>query len=523
MPHTKLSRRGLIRSGAVLAAAGVRASAPEPAAASSARTLEPGTNLYQSIGVTPLVNCRGTYTIITGSQSLPEVKQAMEAASHAYVHMDELMEAVGQRLADLTRAEWGIVTAGCAAALTHATSACIAGGDPEKMQRVPNLTGLKSEVVAPRYSRNEYDHAVRMLGVKIIEVETAAQLEAALGPQTAMVMILSCPAAEKGELSIENTAAIARRKGVPVLVDAAAETLTIPNLHLQHGANLVAYSGGKCLRGPQAAGLLLGQKDLVRAAWINSAPHHAFGRSLKAGKEEIMGMLAAVEMWVKRDHAAEWKRWQAWLDYIAGQAARVPGVTSEILQPEDLSNHAPRLRLHWDAAKTGITGTEVEEILLHGQPRIALNEATGTRRDGRPSSITIMPYMMMPGDDKIAAAAIYKLLAQPPRITAAEPEAPAADVAGEWNLELTFISGSSRHHMTIEQREGQLSGMHRGDILSGSLTGAVEGRRVFVRSGHRIEGTTLHYEFTGDVRGGHMDGVVRLGEYGQAKWTAERA
>jgi len=523
MPSKKMSRRGLFRSGAALAAAGVSASIPEPGLAAPAPALEVGANLYESIGVTPIVNCRGTYTIITGSQTLPEVKRAMEQASHAYVHMDELMEAVGQRLAELTKAEWGIVTAGCAAALTHATSACIAGGDPEKMQRVPNLAGLKNEVVVPRYSRNEYDHAVRMLGVKMVEVETAAQFEAALGPQTAMVMILSCPAAEKGELSIENACAMARRKGVPVIVDAAAETLTIPNIHLAHGANMVAYSGGKCLRGPQAAGLLLGQKDLVRAAWINSAPHHAFGRSLKVGKEEIMGMLAAVEMWVKRDHDAEWKQWQTWLDTIAEQATQVPGVTSEILPPEDLSNHAPRLRLHWDTARIGITGSEVEDILWHGQPRIAVNEGSGTRRDNRPSSLTIMPYMMMPGDDKIAAAAIRKLLANPPHITAPEPEAASVDVSGEWVADLAFVSGSSRHHFTMEQQEGRLNGVHRGDILSGKLTGEVEGRRATFRSAQRIEGANLHYEFSGDVAGGRMEGVVKLGEYGQARFAAQRA
>jgi D-glucosaminate-6-phosphate ammonia-lyase len=521
MPSTKMSRRGLFRKGAVLAAAGASASIPETVLAAPA--LELGGNLYQSIGVTPIVNCRGTFTIITGSQSLPEVKRAMEAASHAYVNMDELMEAVGQRLAELTKAEWGIVTAGCAAALTHATSACIAGGDPEKMQRLPNLTGLKNEVVVPRYSRNEYDHAVRMLGVKMVEVETAAQFETALGPRTAMVMILSCPAAEKGELSIGNACAIARRKNVPVIVDAAAETLTIPNIHLQQGANMVAYSGGKCLRGPQAAGLLLGQKDLLHAAWINSAPHHAFGRSLKVGKEEIMGMLAAVEMWVKRDHDAEWKQWQAWLDNIAQQATQVAGVTSEILQPEDLSNHAPRLRLHWDAARIGITGAEAEDVLWHGQPRIAVGGGSGTRRDNRPSSLTIMPYMMMPGDDQIAAAAIRKVLANPPHITVPAPEAASVDVAGEWAADLTFISGSSRHHLVIEQHDGQLSGTHRGDVLSGKLTGSVEGRRVTMRSAQRIEGANLHYEFSGDVEGARMEGVVKLGEYGQARWSAQRA
>jgi hypothetical protein len=285
----------------------------------------------------------------------------------------------------------------------------------------------------------------------------------------------------------------------------------------------VAYSGGKCLRGPQAAGLLLGQKDLVRAAWINSAPHHTFGRSLKVGKEEIMGMLAAVEMWVKRDHDAEWKQWQAWLDHIAEHATQVAGVTSEILQPEDLSNHAPRLCLHWDAARIGITGTEVEDMLWHGQPRIAVGGGSGTRRDGAPSSLTIMPYMMMPGDDKVAAAAIRKLLANPPHIAVPEPEAASVDVTGEWVADLTFVSGSSRHHFTIEQHEGQLSGVHRGDVLSGKLTGAVEGRRVTIRSGQRIEGATLHYEFSGDVADGRMEGVVKLGEYGQARFAAERA
>jgi hypothetical protein len=338
-----------------------------------------------------------------------------------------------------------------------------------------------------------------------------------------MVMILSCPAAEKGELSIENACAMARRKGVPVIVDAAAETLTIPSIHLAHGANMVAYSGGKCLRGPQAAGLLLGQKDLVRTAWINSAPHHAFGRSLKAGKEEIMGMLAAVEMWVKRDHDAEWKQWQVWLDSIAAQATQVPGVTSEILQPEDLSNHAPRLRLHWDAARIGITGAEAEDILWHGQPRIAVGDGSGTRRDNRPSSLTIMPYMMMPGDDKIAAVAIHKLLANPPHITVPALEPASVDVGGEWAADLTFISGSSRHHLTIEQREGQISGVHHGGILTGKLTGAVEGRRVTMRCAERIEGATLHYEFSGDVADGRIEGVVKLGEYGQARWSAQRA
>ena len=266
-------------------------------------------NIYERIGVRPVINCRGTFTIISGSQTLPEVKRAMDEASRHYVHLDELMEAVSRRLAEITRAEWGIVTAGCAAALTHATAACIAGADPEKMQRLPDLA-LKSEVVSPRPSRNIYDQAIRMLGVKIVTPDTREEFLAALRPATAMVALLG-ETVPRHPLPLEEMVAAAHQKGIPVLVDAAAERLTFPDVYLSRGVDLVGYSGGKCLRGPQCAGLLLGRKDLVQAAWLNSAPHHAFGRSMKVGKEEIMGMLAAVEAWVKRDHDAEWKQWES--------------------------------------------------------------------------------------------------------------------------------------------------------------------------------------------------------------------
>src|SRR5262245_24742050 len=279
-------------------------------------------NLYQRIGVRPMINCKGTYTIISGSQSLPEVKRAMEEASRHYVHIDELMEAAGKRLAELTKAEWGMVTAGCAAALTHATSACVAGADPEKMQRLPKADWPKREVVMPKQSRNVYDHAIRMTGVTMITPSTKEEFLAALRPTTAMVALLG-ENLPKHPMRMEEITEAAHRLGIPVLVDAAAERLTIPNVYLGRGADMVAYSGGKCLRGPQSAGLLLGKKDLIRAAWINSAPHHAFGRSLKVGKEEIMGMLAAVEAWTARDHDAEWKQWEGWLAHIREQVEKV--------------------------------------------------------------------------------------------------------------------------------------------------------------------------------------------------------
>ena len=286
------NRRELLRRGGALAAV---ASLPAPAAvnaAPSAAAAKAG-EVYRSIGVKPVINARGTFTIITGSQTLPEVKLAMDEASRGYVQMDELMAGVSQKLADLTGAPWGIVTAGCCAALTHFTTACIAGANPERMQRLPDLTGLKNEVIIPEYSRNVYDHAIRMVGVKIVEVSSPAELEQSFNERTALIYILAGPG-DEGPLGTKVVAEAAKRHNVPVIVDAAAEILTIPNVHLERGATAVAYSGGKCIRGPQAAGLLLGDKNLLEAAWANSAPHHAFGRSLKVGKEEIMGMLAAV-------------------------------------------------------------------------------------------------------------------------------------------------------------------------------------------------------------------------------------
>ncbi len=514
------SRRHLFQNGSLLAAAGgfLRRGAAAPA-----RELQLGPNLYESIGVRPLVNCKGTYTIITGSQSLPEVKRAMEEASRHYVQLDELMLAVGARLAELTKAEWGIVTAGCAAAITHATSACIAGTDPEKMQRLPKLDGLKNQVIMPRYSRNVYDHAARMLGVDVVEVETPEELERAITPRTAMILILASQPAEKGPLATAVVAPIARRHKVPVLVDAAAEFLTIPSIHLEHGANMVAYSGGKCIRGPQAAGLLLGQKDLLQAAWANSAPHHAFGRSLKVGKEEIMGMLAAVEMWTKRDHKAEWQTWEVWLGRISDRVTAIRGVTTEVIQPEDLSNHAPELRIQWDGAALGITGREVEKILLDGNPRIIIGGSSGARPQQMASSVTIMPYMMMPDDHKLAAEALYAVLSKPPKFeNPPQPSGEPVTVGGQWDVRVDFLLGSANHHVILEQTGGKLVGTHMTETLTGSLRGGVEANQVHFSSSQRIQGQMLHYQFTGTADGGTMQGTVNMGEYGEARWSARR-
>ena len=505
-------RRDLFRRGSMLAAlqalgGGVRRAVAAP--------LEFGANMYRSIGVRPLVNARGTFTIITGSQTLPEVKRAMDDASRSFVNMDELMEAVGKRLAELSGAEWGIVTAGCAAALTHCTSAAIAGGNPERMQKLPNLGGLKSEVIVPVYSHNVYDHAIRMLGTKLVIVHDKAELDAAFNERTAMAYILAGPG-DDGPLGTRVVCEAAKRHNVPVVVDAAAEILTLkPNVHLERGATAVAYSGGKCIRGPQAAGLLFGQKSFLQAAWINSAPHHAFGRSLKVGKEEIMGMLAAVEMWVKRDHKAEWAMWEARLNHIAESVKRVDGVTTELRQPSaDLSNRTPELVIRWK--KPGLTGQQLFQTLYDTEPRVNL------ARSGA-DFVAVVPYQMQDGDEKVVAERLYTELSKPHVASSAPaPQPPAVTLTGAWELKLDFVYGTASHKLMFEQDGAKLVGSHEGEFASGDLTGSVEGHGVKFQSSLPTDGTRVSFQFAGMEKDGKMFGTVLLGEYGEARWTAER-
>ena len=254
------NRRDLFRRASVLAAAPAlfrrsAEAAPVPPAPAAAGKLEldPG-DIYRSIGVRPLINCRGTLTVISGSLELPEVRAAAEAAAQHHVALDELMEAIAQRISTITGAEWALVSAGCAAGIAHTTAACVTGGNPDLHVRIPDLSGFpKDEVVIPKVSRNQYDQAVRSVGVRIVEVGDAAEYEAALGPRVAMVYIMANPRLENGPLTYDAVYSIAKKKNIPVFIDAAAEMLTIPNGHLQKGATFVGYSGGKCLRGPQCA------------------------------------------------------------------------------------------------------------------------------------------------------------------------------------------------------------------------------------------------------------------------------
>jgi len=517
----RLTRRDFFKSGSLLGSLALfsraTAAAPEP----PSEALRIGPDIYQSIGVRPFINGLGTLTVNGGSLELPEVRAAMDAAAQHMVQLDELMEAVGKRLAELTGAEWGIVTAGCAAAMSVATLACVAGGDPDKHIRLPNMDGLgKDEVIIPKHSRNNYDAAIRAVGVRIIEVNSAPELESAIGPRTAMIYIFAGPQADAGTPSYDEIMRIARQKNIPVLTDAAAEILTIPNVHLQRGSTMVAYSGGKQLRGPQCSGLLLGRKDLVSAAWIHSAPHHGFARNMKVGKEEVIGALAAVEAWVKRDTKALWQQMLDQLNHIAKSVSSIPGITTEIREPEGLSNRSPDLNIRWDSAKLGVSGQQLSQILDTTDPRILVGVSRGAQ-----NGISITAFNLKPGDEKIIADRLYAVLSAPPAQKGQEPpRAPVADLSGVWDVQIEYRAGVGLHTLSLHQQGGRIQGIHRGEFVARDLSGVIDGDRVQLQSRlpERAIGNALSFTFTGKVVGETMSGELNMGEYLKAQWSARR-
>jgi uncharacterized pyridoxal phosphate-dependent enzyme len=521
-----MKRRDIIQNLSILPFAGsflsfTSASAADENGILPSGPLSIGPNIYESIGVDPVINCRGTFTIIGGSVERPEVVAAMKAASGFFVQYDELAFGVGRRLATVTGAEWGMVSAGCAAGMKHVTAACVTGGNPEKLIRIPDLTGFeKTEVIIPAYSRNAYDHAVRNIGVKIVTVNTSEELENAINPSTALIYIMSGDESVSGQpLSTEVIARIAKPKNIPILVDAAAEILTIPNVHLQAGATVVAYSGGKAICGPQCAGLLLGNKDLLMSAWQASSPHHGPGRDNKVGKEEMMGMLAAVEAWVKRDHQAEWKTWLSYLDNISKQVSKISGIKTAVEEPTELSNRSPRLKVSWDPDVLNITGDEVAENFARTKPRIAI----GSSNEPGTTSIHITTGQMQPGNDKIVGERIYNLLSQKRNPRSTSMTSPTVALSGHWDVTVEFFTSKSEHKLFIEQEGNWIQGTHTSDFSEQEVMGMVEGDQVTLRSNLRLPGDGITYMFSGKASESTISGSIFLGEYLNAKFTAKKS
>ena len=370
------------------------------AAAAAPRT---GRDYFRELGVRPFINAAGTYTAMTASLMPPEVVEAITYASRHYVMLDEVHDKVGERIATLLHCEAAMVTSGAASALTLGTAAVLTGTDRQKIVDLPGLANMKSEVIIQKSHRFGYDHAVRNCGVRLVEVETREDLEGSITDRTAMMLFYNNNNTE-GRIQDEAFVQLGKKHGIPTLNDAAADVPPVDNLwkYTKMGFDLVAFSGGKGLRGPQSAGLLLGRKDLIAAARLNAPPNgNTIGRGLKVNKEEMLGMLAALERYLATDHAAERRQLDARAEVIRSGVATVPGIKAETFVPE-VANHVPHVRISWDAAAKGMTPADVVNGLRAGEPSI------GARSEG--DTLVIGVWMMRPGEEKIVARRLRQVL-----------------------------------------------------------------------------------------------------------------
>lgn len=371
--------------------------------------------IYERLGIRPIINARGTHTRLGGSLMAPEVLEAMREAAGAYIVLDELQERASALIARATGAAAGMVTGGAAAGLLLGTAACIAGDDRAKIDRLPATTDMRDEIVMHRAHRNGYDHSVRATGARIVEVgyphgTLPFQLAAALNDRTAAVVYLLAPWASPGALPLAQTCAIAHEQGVPVLVDAAAVLPPAENLTrvIAAGADLVVFSGGKGINGPQSSGILAGRADLIRAALLNGSPSHSIGRAAKAAKEDIVGLMVALERYLARDHAAELAAWRGQAEWMMRDLRDLPGVTATY-HHDEREHHTPRVELTFDPA-TGIDAGEVIAALEEHDPRIFLFAPTGP--SARPNSVVINTHTMQPGEERIIGAALREALGE---------------------------------------------------------------------------------------------------------------
>jgi L-seryl-tRNA(Ser) seleniumtransferase len=381
------------------AAPAVAGLAPAAAAAVTKR------DYFKELGVRPLINAAGTYTMFTASLMMPEVMEAINYASKQFVRIAELHDAVGKRIAELLGAEAAMVSAGAASALTLGTAGVLTGMDQKKVLQLPDLTGMKSEVIVQKSHRVGYDHAIRNCGVKLVEVETREELLRAINPKTAMMFFLNW-ANNDGQIKDQEFAQIGIDKGIPTMTDCAADALPLENMTRfnKMGFSMVVFSGGKGIRGPQSAGVLMGKKEIIAAARLNGPPNgDTIGRGMKVNKEELLGMMVAIETFMKKDHASEWKEWERRVALIGDSAKSIAGVKAEQYVPP-IANHVPHLRLTWDSSKVKLSYKEVAVKLREGDPSIEV--VPGNNKD----SLEIGVWMLQPGEDKIIARRLREVL-----------------------------------------------------------------------------------------------------------------
>src|SRR5271170_3158344 len=410
--NSKWNRRGFLGTAAAIAASIV---APRKlfftASAAAAKADVSGFgqtgNPYEELGVPTVINCEGTMTVLGGSILRFELETVMAMAGRHFVSIPDLEVAAGQRIAEMLKlpGEYtALVTSGAAAAIQSGLAGVLTRDNETLIRQLPDLTGMKSEVIIQKTHRNPFDHQLRSTGVELVEIETREQLRSAVNDRTAMMHFSNFANAE-GQIKVDEWVKLARQYNLPCMNDAAADTPPASHLwdYTNMGYDLVTFSGGKAMRGPQCAGLLVGRKDLVANALLNNSPHEdTLGRSQKVGKEEIIGMVKALELYLKEDHDALAKEWQDRLAGISKELTKIPGVSTSFFTP-DIANHVPHMQITWDS-RISVTPQQVSKLLRSSKPAIVIGG--GEARPG----LAMCSFMLQPGEDKIVAEQLSRVL-----------------------------------------------------------------------------------------------------------------
>ncbi|MEC7069343.1 MAG: aminotransferase class V-fold PLP-dependent enzyme [Bacteroidota bacterium] len=360
-------------------------------------------DFFKELGLRTFINAAGTYTSMTGSLMPKEVVEAISYGANEYVNLDDLQDKVGERIAELLECEYATVSSGCFGAMSIGMAGILTGKDPKKVKQLPNTEGMKNEVIMQESHSIGYAQALTNVGAKVVRVKTAKQLEKAITDKTCMLWFLNAHT-DRGEIKWEEFIDLGKKHNIPTFIDCAADVPPVENLFrfTKMGFDLVAFSGGKGLRGPQSAGLLLGKREYIEAARMHTPPRgETIGRGMKVNKEEVLGMLAALELYLEKDHRKEWEMWESQIQLISDSANSVVGVETEIHVPP-YANHVPSLRIRWDEKKVKITPNEVRKQLTEGHPSI--------QTVGDSKSVGMTTWMMVPGQERIVAKRVKEIL-----------------------------------------------------------------------------------------------------------------
>lgn len=360
-------------------------------------------DFFKELGLRTFINAAGTYTSMTGSLMPKEVTEAISYGASEYVNLDELQDKVGERIAELLNCEYATVSSGAFGAMSIGMAGIMCGMDSQKVKQLPNTDGLKNEVILQESHTIGYAQALTNVGAKLVKVKTANQLEKSITKKTVMLWFLNANT-DQGEIKWEEFIALGKKHNIPTFIDCAADVPPVENLFrfTKMGFDLVAFSGGKGLRGPQSSGLLLGKRKYIEAARLHTPPRgETIGRGMKVNKEEVLGMLAALEIYLNKDHKKEWKMWESQIQLISDAATSVDGVKSEIHVPK-YANHVPSLRIKWNQKLVKITTNEMRKQLREGHPSI--------QTVGNDSILGITTWMMVPGQERIVAKRIKEIL-----------------------------------------------------------------------------------------------------------------